>query len=182
MPVFIALLRAVNVGGTGKLPMRDLKAACEDAGLRNVATYIASGNLVFHSAKSAAAVSRLIGDILRDNFALTKNQAFVRTPDRLAQVIGRNPFATAAEKRPNHLMIGFLGGVPMPGAAAALAAYRGPEQLHLESDHLYIDYAEGAAKSKLTPAFLDRTLGVSATARNWNTANKLLAMARALEG
>ena len=49
MAVFIALLRAVNVGGTGKLSMKELKAACEAAGLQNVSTYIASGNLVFES-------------------------------------------------------------------------------------------------------------------------------------
>ena len=46
MPVFVALLRAVNVGGTGKLPMGDLKGLCEKAGFRNVRTYIASGNVV----------------------------------------------------------------------------------------------------------------------------------------
>ncbi|HLH95240.1 MAG TPA: DUF1697 domain-containing protein [Xanthobacteraceae bacterium] len=182
MAVFIALLRAVNVGGTGKLPMSDLKAACEEAGLRNVSTYIASGNLVFQTGKSAASLTRLIGNILRDRFALTKNQVFLRTPDRVAQVIAGNPFAAAAEKRPNHLMVSFLERAPQPGTAAALAAYRGPEQLQLDGDHLYIDYAETPAKSKLTPAFFDRTLGVSATARNWNTTNKLLAMARALKG
>jgi uncharacterized protein (DUF1697 family) len=181
MAVFVALLRAVNVGGTGKVPMQDLKAACEEAGLRNVASYIASGNLVFQSAKSAAALTRLISGILHDRFALTKNQTFLRTPDRLAQVITGNPFARAAAERPNNLMVSFLEKAPPPGAAAALAAYRGPEQLRLNGDHLYIDYTEGAGRSKLTPAFLDRALGVSATARNWNTTNKLLAMARALE-
>ena len=46
MPVFIALLRAINVGGTGKLPMSDLRSLCEKAGFRNVRTYIASGNVV----------------------------------------------------------------------------------------------------------------------------------------
>jgi len=178
--VFIALLRAVNLGGTGKLPMAELKAACAEAGLRDVATYIASGNLVFRSDKSAAAASRLITDLLRDRFALAKNHAFIRTPDRLAEVVAGNPFAAAAGDRPNLLMVSFLEAAPLPGAAAALAAYGGPERLHLAGEHLYIDYAQGVARSKLTPAFLDKALGVRATARNWNTANKLLAMARAL--
>jgi uncharacterized protein (DUF1697 family) len=180
MAVFIALLRAVNVGGTGKLPMQDLKAACENAGLRQVSTYIASGNVVFDTDKSAAAVKTLITDLLRDRFGLTKNHALICTPGRLAKVIAGNPFAAAAAKRPNLLMVSFLDGLPQPGAADALAAYKGPERLRLAGDHLYIDYAQGIARSKLTPAFLDKALKVPATGRNWNTTNKLLEMARAL--
>src|SRR5262249_9079986 len=53
MSTFIALLRAVNVGGTGKLPMTDLTRLCSKAGLANVQTYIASGNVVFDSSLSA---------------------------------------------------------------------------------------------------------------------------------
>jgi len=181
MAVFIALLRAVNVGGTGRLPMQDLKAACEKAGLRQVSTYIASGNVVFNSDKSAAAVKGLITDLLRDQFGLAKNPTLIRTPRKLATVIAGNPFAAAAAKRPNLLMVNFLDGLPPPGAADALSAYDGPERLQLDGDHLYIDYAEGAARSKLTPAFLAKTLQVPATSRNWNTTNKLLEMARALQ-
>jgi uncharacterized protein (DUF1697 family) len=181
MAVLVALLRAVNVGGTGKLPMQELRAACADAGLRRVSTYIASGNLVFETDKSAAAAKSLIGDLLHDRFGLTKNHALVRTPRQLAQVIAGNPFAAAAAKRPNLLMVNFLDGRPLSAAASALAAYDGPERLHLAGDHLYVDYAEGVARSKLTPAFLAKALGVPATGRNWNTTNKLLEMAQALE-
>jgi uncharacterized protein (DUF1697 family) len=181
MAVFIALLRAINVGGTGKLPMKDLKAACEKAGLSQVSTYIASGNVVFDSDKSAAAVKSLIADLLRNRFGLTKNHTLIHTPGKLAKVIAGNPFAAAATERPNKLMVNFLDGLPRPGAAAALAAYDGPERLQLAGDHLYIDYVEGIARSKLTPAFLDKALKVPVTGRNWNTTNKLLEMARALE-
>jgi uncharacterized protein (DUF1697 family) len=181
MAVFIALLRAVNVGGRGKLPMQDLKAACEKAGLSHVSTYIASGNIVFAADQSAAVVKILITKLLRDRFALSKSHTLIRTPRKLAKVIAGNPFATAAAKRPNLLMVNFLDGLPPAGAAAALAAYDGPERLQLDGDHLYIDFAEGVGRSKLTPAFLDKALQVPATGRNWNTTNKLLQMARALE-
>jgi uncharacterized protein (DUF1697 family) len=181
MAVFIALLRAINVGGTSKLPMKDLKAACEKAGLNQVSTYIASGNVVFDSDKSAAAVKTLIADLLRHRFGLTKNHTLIRTPGNLAKVIAGNPFAAAATERPNQLMVNFLDGLPRPGVADALAAYDGPERLQLDGDHLYIDYVEGIARSKLTPAFLDKALKVPVTGRNWNTTNKLLEMARALE-
>ena len=93
MTVFIALLRAVNVGGTGRLPMQDLKAACEKAGLKRVSTYIASGNLVFEIDKSEPAVKTLITQLLRDRFRLTKNHTLIRTPRSLASVIAGNPFA-----------------------------------------------------------------------------------------
>jgi uncharacterized protein (DUF1697 family) len=181
MAVFVALLRAVNVGGTGKLPMPELKAACEGAGFARVSTYIASGNVVFESDKSAAAVKALISKLLRDRFGLTKSHAFVRTPRQLVNVIAGNPFPDAAAKRPNLLMVDFLDARPPPAAAGALAAYDGPERLHLAGDHLYIDYVGGIGRSKLTPALLDRALQVPATGRNWNTTNKLLDMARALE-
>jgi uncharacterized protein (DUF1697 family) len=181
MAIFIALLRAVNVGGTGRLPMRDLKAACEEAGLSRVSTYIASGNVVFDTDQSAAAVKNLITELLRNRFGLAKNHTLIRTPQNLAKVIAGNPFAAAAAKRPNLLMVSFLDRLPPPGAVEALAAYDGPERLQLDGNHLYVDYAEGVAKSKLTPAFLDKALQVPATARNWNTTNKLLEMARAPE-
>jgi uncharacterized protein (DUF1697 family) len=180
MAVFIALLRAVNVGGTGKLPMPDLKAACEEAGLERVSTYIASGNVVFKTDKPAATVKSLITQLMRDRFGLGKNHTLIRTPGGLAKVIAGNPFATAAMERPNRLMVNFLDGRPPAGFPEALAAYRGREQLRLDGEHLYIDYVEGIARSKLT-GFLDRELRVPATARNWNTTNRLLDMARALE-
>jgi uncharacterized protein (DUF1697 family) len=181
MNVYIALLRAVNVGGTGKLPMRDLKAACEKAGLQRVSTYIASGNLVFVSDESKEAIKTLIADLLRDRFGLGRNHTLIRTPKDLAKVIAANPYADAAKVRPHWLMVNFLDGRPHAGAAAVLAAYSGPERLHLSGQHLYIDYGEGVARSKLTPAFLDRALKVPATARNWNTTSKLLEMARTRE-
>jgi uncharacterized protein (DUF1697 family) len=129
MAVFIALLRAVNVGGTGKLPMQDLKAACAKAGLKRVATYIASGNVVFETDRSAPEMKSLLTRLLGDRFGLTKNHALIRTPHSLAKVIAGNPFAAAAAERPNWLMINFLDGLPPSGVADALRAYQGPERL-----------------------------------------------------
>jgi uncharacterized protein (DUF1697 family) len=178
MSAFIALLRAVNVGGTAKLTMLELKSACEEAGLNRVSTYIASGNLVFDSDKPAAAVKGLIADLLRDRFGLVKNHTLIRTPDDLARVIAGNPFADAAAEWPNALMVYFLDGIPLQ---TGVSAFQGPERLHLDGDHLYVEYVEGVAKSKLTPAVLDKMLKVPATARNWNTTNNLLKMVREIQ-
>ena len=182
MSVFIAVLRAINVSGTGKLPMKELKAACEEAGLAKVATYIASGNLVFESPLSADQVKELVARILREQFGLTKNHTIIRSPERLAEALAANPFAEAAAEKPAGVMLSFLEATPPDpaGAAAALANWSGPERLLLAGDHLYIDYTTGpgAGESKLTPSFLERTLKVAGTARNWNTARKLLEMAQ----
>ncbi len=181
MSVFIAVLRAVNVGGTGKLPMKELKAACEAAGLRNVQTYIASGNLVFESPLAADQAKELVATILRDQFGLTRNHTIIRTPEQLAAAIEANPFADAVAVKPAGVMLHFLEAAPPDpqGAAERLAAWK-PERVHLAGDHLYVDFTvgPGAGETKLTPAFLERTLKVAGTARNWNTVLKLLEMAR----
>ena len=93
------------------------------AGLGRVSTYIASGNVVVETDKSAAAVKRLLTDILRDRFGLTRNHALIRTPQSLAAVIAGNPFEAAAAERPNRLMVNFLDGLPPAGVADALRAY-----------------------------------------------------------
>jgi uncharacterized protein (DUF1697 family) len=182
MAVFIALLRAVNVGGTGKLPMQELRRACEEAGLSRVATYIASGNLVFGCDKSAKGAKSIMEDVLRLGFGLTRNHVLIRTQGELARVIAANPFPQAAAERPNWLVVNFLDGEADAGAAERLGAYEGPERMRLAGNHLYLDYPQGLGRSKLTAAFLDKALKLPSTARNWNTTNKLLAMARELEG
>jgi uncharacterized protein (DUF1697 family) len=181
MSVFIALLRAVNVGGTGKLPMKDLKAACEAAGLVKVQTYIASGNLVFESPLSSGQVKELIATILAEQFGLTKNHTIIRTPEQLAAAIEAGPFADSVAVKPAGVMLQFLEAPPSdPAACGETLAKWGPERLHLAGEHLYIDYSTGpgAADTKLTPAFLERILKVPGTARNWNTVQKLLEMAK----
>ncbi len=72
----------------------------------------------------------------------------------------------------------FLDGVPPAGIAETLAAWTGPERIHLSGDHLYVDFVEGIPDSKLTPARMEKMLKVAGTARNWNTARKLLEMAQ----
>lgn len=178
MSVFIAVLRAVNVSGTGKVPMKELQAACEAAGLRDVATYIASGNVVFEHDGTAEEVRAIIAGILRDKFGLTKNHTLIRTPEALARALADNPFPNAASDRPASLMLQFLESVPPAGAAEALAHWAGPERIHLSGDHLYVDYVEGMGRSKLLPAVIERMLKVPGTARNWNTSRKLLDMTK----
>jgi uncharacterized protein (DUF1697 family) len=164
---FVALLRAVNVGGTGKLPMSELSAMCEALGFGGVKTYIASGNVVFTSRKSEAAVKNALEARL-EVFAGKPVGVLVRSAEEMAQVLSNNPFPKAA---PNRTMAVFLDRAP---ASDTLAGIRGrkDEQIGLGRREIYIHYGEGMGKSKLVvPA------AKAGTARNMNTVAVLAKMA-----
>ncbi len=167
MGSFVALLRAVNVGGTGKVPMNELKAICEELGFGTVRTYIASGNVVFTSRKSEAAVKAALEKRLQA-FAGKPVGVLVRTAAEMAQVLADNPFPKAA---PNRTMAVFLDHAP---SADTLAGIRGrrDEEIRLGRREIYIHYGEGMGASKLVIA-----AAKTGTARNMNTVAVLARMA-----
>lgn len=170
MSAFVALLRAVNVGGTGKLSMSDLKALCETAGFARVQTYIASGNVVFTSPRPAAAVQQALAAALA-GYAGKPVGVLVRTAAEMAAVLAGNPFPRAA---PNRCVAIFLDTSPVPGCLAAASHVNG-EEMALGKREIYVHYGEGMADSKLRiPA------AAAGTARNMNTVAKLAQMAAAL--
>ena len=171
MHSYIALLRAVNVGGTGKLPMSELKAMCERAGFAHVRTYIASGNVVFHSAEPAAQVKAVLEQALH-GYAGKPVGVMLRTAAEMAAVLAANPFPDGA---PNRTMAIFLDHAPAP-AGDALDTVSGlkHEQLALGVRELFVHYGDGIGESKLKiPAAKD------GTARNMNTVAKLVEMVSA---
>lgn len=170
MTPYIALLRAVNVGGTGKLPMTELKAMCEGAGFRQVKTYIASGNVVFVAEGSAAAVKAALETKL-EAYAGKPVGVLVRSPEELAAVLAENPFAGRA---PNRTVAIFLDDAP-PADSLDRIGGRNGEELQLGHREIYVHYGDGMAESKLRiPA------AAKGTARNMNTIARLAEMAAAL--
>ncbi len=170
MGAFVALLRAVNVGGTGKLPMSDLKAICEELGFTSVRTYIASGNVVFASRKSEAAIKSVLEKRLAA-YAGKPVGVLVRSAAEMAQVSRDNPFPKAA---PNRTMAIFLDETPPKDTMAAVRG-RKDEEIKLGKREIYVHYGEGMAKSKLViPA------AKAGTARNMNTVATLALMAAEL--
>jgi uncharacterized protein (DUF1697 family) len=167
MASFVALLRAVNVGGTGKLPMSDLKAICEELGFGAVRTYIASGNVVFTSRKSEAAVKAALEKRLAA-FAGKPVGVLVRTAAEMAQILAENPFPKAA---PNRTMAVFLDRAPPPDTLAGVRGHK-DEEIRLGRREIYIHYGEGMGKSKLVIA-----AAKAGTARNMNTVAVLAKMA-----
>ena len=168
---YAALLRAVNVGGTGKLAMSDLARLCEREGLCDVKTYIQSGNVVFTSPKKEAAVKAALEKMLERHMGKPV-AVMVRTVDELEAVVAANPFPEAL---PNRLLITFfdepltkavLGGVEAPGG----------ERLAIKGRELFIHYPDGMGSSKLKVPMLRK----AGTGRNLNTVVKLASMTRAL--
>ena len=172
-----ALLRAVNVGGTGKVPMADLRALAQDAGLKNVRSLLNSGNLVFDAgAKPAAACEKLLEAACAKAFGL-KTDIHVRSAAEIDAIITRNPFAKEARDDPGHLVVLFMRGAPDAISFKTLqAAIKGRERVLGDGRYAYVTYPDGIGDSKLTSAVIARHLGFAGTARNWNTLGKLAAM------
>ncbi|WP_233888842.1 DUF1697 domain-containing protein [Paraburkholderia flagellata] len=169
MPVYIALLRAVNVGGTGKLPMSELRDMCEALGFTHVRTYIASGNVVFESRLAEATVKKKLEENL-DAYAGKPVGVVVRTATELAAVQQDNPFPAAA---PDRTVAIFLD-TPPPADALDNVSGQNAEEFRLGTREIYVFYKDGIGRSKLKIA-----AAKAGTSRNMNTVAKLLEMAQA---
>lgn len=170
MAKYIALLRAVNVGGTGKLPMPELAAMCVAAGFSKVKTYIASGNVVFESAAKPAGVKAELEARLKI-FAKKPVGVIVRTAAEMERVFKANPFPKAA---PNRTVAIFLDEPPPSDSLTHAVGLKG-EQMRLGQREIYIHYGDGMGTSKLRiPA------AKTGTMRNMNTIARLAEMAAKL--
>ena len=167
MTSHVALLRDVNVGGTGKLSMGELKAMCEAVGLEHVRTYIASGNVLFNSRLGEKSISKKLEHQLAV-YAGKPVGVLVRTAAEMAGVLADNPFP---EEPGNRVVLIFLDSVP---AAAALKQVTGKkdERPALGRREIYVHFGDAMADSRLRiPA------ATAGTARNMNTVAKLASMA-----
>lgn len=181
MPVVISMLRAVNVGGTGKIRMEALKALYESLGLRDVSTFIQSGNVVCRAQqRELPKLSRKIEDAIEESHGF-RTDVILRTVPEMQHVVDRNPFAARPDVPPNKLLVTFLAGDPGEEARDRVRAIEiSPEELQLDGREMYIYYPVGVGLSKLPSAKIGRALGTPGTARNWNTVLKLLEMGRAI--
>lgn len=172
MPVYVALLRAVNVGGTGKLAMADLKAVCDELGFAGAKTFIQSGNVVFRSDLPEPAVQAKLEQALAAKMGKAPG-VLLRSRRQLDDI------AAKAERfldaKPNLLLITFLPEPPPADALDKLVAPDG-EEVRIDGREIYVHYPNGSGRSKLRlPALRP------GTARNLNTIRKLAEMAAAME-
>ncbi len=173
MPRMVALLRAVNLGGTNKLPMADLRRVLEDGGLRHVETYLQSGNVLFDGDPASEEHARRIESLIAQSFG-HEIPVLVRERADLARIVAANPLGKLVEN-PSRYTVVFLSAPADAELAKQLdpSIYQ-PDVFAVEGREMYIWYPNGIHESKLTVSLIERRLKVTATARNWNTVTKLL--------
>ena len=167
MTGYVALLRAVNVGGRGLLAMKDLQALCSELGLGNVRTYIQSGNVVFDSDRPEAALKRMLEAAITNRLGRAV-QVLIRTSVELKAVVEANPFPDA---QADQVGVIFL---PKPVRSTELAeiVIQGREEVQAVGREVFVHYPDGMGRSKLKLPF-----ATDGTTRNLNTIGKLLSMA-----
>ena len=177
MKTYIGLLRGINVGGHNKIPMSELRSLCGEIGWSNVQTYIQSGNLVFTATGKPAALELELQSAIERRLGFSV-PIIIRAAADWSGYIKTNPFLDACEKEP-HLVMLCLSKSPLKPDAAKNLRERAANGEHLAQtgDALWIHFASGVARSKLSPALLDRMAGSSVTARNWLTVLKLKELA-----
>jgi uncharacterized protein (DUF1697 family) len=177
MKTFIALFRGINVGGAGILPMKDLVVILETLDLRDVKTYIQSGNVVFRSTEEdPSRVSSRISAEIRKCFGF-EPQVLLLDSAEMKEAIEANPFPEA-ESEPKTLHLSFLASVPEnPDLQALEDLKKDSERFSLKGSVFYLHAPEGIGRSKLT-ANIEKLLGVAATSRNWRTVTSIMALAR----
>jgi uncharacterized protein (DUF1697 family) len=172
----IVLLRGVNLAGRNRVSMPQLREALEESGFEKVSTYVQSGNVVLSSRASAKRVGADVEKLIAERFGLDIS-VVVRTRAQLAAVVKRNPFGKVA-KNPKLYQVTFLEKAPAAEVVRKLeAAAAGKEQVVHIGRELYAWHPDGVGRSKLAALMSGKGLGVTATARNWTTVTKLLAMA-----
>ncbi len=179
MTSFIALLRAVNLPGHNAIAMADLRALFTKLGFEDAQSLLQSGNVVFRSdRRTAEELERLLEKEAEKRLGLA-TAFFVRSAAEWQQAIAQNPFADEAEHDPAHLLLMALKGAPTPAQVKALqAAIVGREVVRARGRQAYLVYPDGVGRSRLTTAVIEKKLGTSGTARNWNTVRKLAALAQ----
>lgn len=177
MPKFVALLRGINVGGKNIVPMAELRALGEELGFTNVQTLLQSGNVVFESAPASnSELERRWAAAIEKRFGL-KIDMVVRSGRELSAAINANPISIDPNMNLSHLFLYFLQSEAAPEAIEAVEAYdKGRERPLVVGQTLYAYYSDDVVKSKLTGAWIEKTLGVRATARNWNTVRRIAAL------
>lgn len=172
----IVLLRGINLGSRNRVSMPQLRKVLTEAGFEDVRTYLQSGNVVLTSKASPTRVARTCEKHIADAVGLDVD-VVVRTRDELAKVVRRDPLGKVATD-PKRYQVSFLSEKLDPAVVRKLReAAVEPEQLVVSGREVYAWHPRGVARSKLWTQLAGRSLGVTATSRNWTTVTSLLELA-----
>ena len=176
MTRYALLLRGVNVGTKNSLPMAELRAMLTKLGCTDVQTYVQSGNVVLSSQAKSETVRRQVEQAIADSFDL-EIPVVVRTRAELTAVVKRNPLGKVATE-PKRYQVSFLSGKLSAKVARELEETAAPdERVVVSGREVYAWHPQTIARSKLWAKLAGKTLGVTATSRNWTTVEALLALA-----
>jgi uncharacterized protein (DUF1697 family) len=172
----IALLRGINIGPNKRIAMPRLRELLAANGYEDVKTYVASGNVVLSGKAASRTLEKKLEQLIADEFGFDVD-VVVRTRDELAAVIERDPLGDVADN-PKRYQVSFLRDELRPEVVAELEELRQePERIVVSGREIYAWHPEGIARSELWNRLAGKRLGVTATARNWNTVLKLLELA-----
>jgi uncharacterized protein (DUF1697 family) len=182
MPAVISMLRGINVGAHNRIKMDALRAVYESLGLRDVQTYVQSGNVIFSTKEKARTKLRTrIETAIHKKFGF-RPDVILRSVSEMRDAIARNPFAGRRDIEPSKLLVTFLAEKPDGRAQQMIREIKAhPEELHLDGRELYVYFPNGMARPTLSWATLGKSLNTTGTGRNWNSVVKLLEMAEKLE-
>jgi uncharacterized protein (DUF1697 family) len=174
MPIYVSMLRGINVGAHKRIKMEQLRTSFATLGFEQVKTYIQSGNVIFKTTKlSPELLSRKIEERILSNFGFPVS-VVSRTAAEMANAIESNPFLKKRGIDQDKLHIMFLSDAPTALALTKLAALTAaPDQSRCLGKEIYLYLPNGAGKSSLMRSSLDRVLSVVTTTRNWRTVNTL---------
>lgn len=181
VPVWVGLLRGVNLGARNQVNMPRLRQVLAGACFGEVRTYVQSGNLVARTPhRSPHRFGEAVRSCVREHFDLDV-PVVVRTPAQLAELVAWNPFPDDAATRPTVVQVLHLAAPPEPGRVAALLAEDwSPDEVVARGLEVVIRYAETMHRSRAQHASLTRRLGVDGTVRNWRTVQAVLDLAASL--
>ena len=176
MARYVALLRGVNIGPRNRVAMPALREALEEAGFEDVRTYVQSGNVVLSSRARAETVRRKVEHMIAEQFGL-EIAVVVRTRAQLAAVVKRNPLSKVATE-PRRYQVSFLSGKLRAKVVRELEeTAAADERVVVSGREVYAWHPQTVARSKLWAKLAGKTLGVTATSRNWTTVEALLELA-----
>jgi uncharacterized protein (DUF1697 family) len=176
MKTYVILLRGINVGGNNKVPMAALKTCLEKLGLEDVSTYIASGNVIARSAKTAGQVKAMVEVALRKNFTLSDGAGTVHvlTETQLKAVVKDKPKGFGDISDTFHSDAIFLMGIPVAKAMAVFSPREGVDTIWKGTGVIYSQRLSAERTKSRLNKIMGSPLYKSMTIRNWNTVTKLL--------
>jgi uncharacterized protein (DUF1697 family) len=170
--VFVALLRAINLGRVNRVPMAGLRSALTDVGFGDVTTHLQSGNVIVRSSKrSPTAVAAHIEDLVSAEFGVEAD-VMVRTADQLAKIVRANPLARG-RAGPENLHVAFLKRRPTTATRQLAGRTFGDDEFVIRGTEIYLRYPNGVAGSTMNTAVFEKALGTSGTVRTWKVVTRL---------